>query len=291
VAKASIIWCGFWKPMADCSMPETRRFGSYEVTVLIDGVYRAPIEHLAHATSDAARDAAVAAWGAPTVDMDVNLFLLRSPDGVTLVDAGTGPFWGPQLGLGRAALAAAGVAPEDVVRVLVTHLHGDHALGLFTDAGAYFPNADVYAPKADLDVFGNAALKETVPAYRRGGFDIAPRLLASYGERVKPLEEGPVLPEIEAIAMPGHTPGHFGYLIGAGTERLLLWGDLVHAPALQLDDPDFCFIYDADAAIGAVSRRTIFARASGERWVASGGHVSGFVRVETAGDAWRFIPA
>lgn len=272
-------------------MPETKRFGSYDVTVLIDGVYKAPIEHIAHASSEAVRDAAVAAWGASTVDMDVNLFLLKGPDGVTLVDAGTGPFWGPQLGLGRAALAEAGVQPEDVVRVLVTHLHGDHALGLFADDGAYFPNAEIIAPKADLDFFGNSALKETVPTYRRGGFDIAARLLASYGKRVRPVEEGPVLPEIEAIAMPGHTPGHFGYLIGEGAEKLILWGDLVHAPALQLDDPDFCFIYDADAAQGARSRRSIFARASREGWTASGGHVSGFVRVEPAGEVWRLAPA
>ena len=272
-------------------MPDARRFGSYEVKVLIDGVYKAPIEHLAHASSEATRDAAVAAWGAPTVDMDVNLFLLKGPDGVTLVDAGTGPFWGPQLGLGRGALAAVGVQPEDVVRVLVTHLHGDHALGLFADDGVYFPKAEIFAPKPDLDFFGNTALKETVPPYRRGGFDIAARLLASYGERVRPVEEGPVLPEIEAIAMPGHTPGHFGYLIGEGIDRLVLWGDLVHAPALQLDDPDFCFIYDADAAQGAASRRSIFARASEDGWTASGGHVSGYVRVERAGEAWRFTPA
>lgn len=272
-------------------MPETRRFGSYDVTVLIDGVYKAPIEHLAHASSEAARDAAVAAWGGSTVDMDVNLFLLRGSDGITLVDAGTGPFWGPQFGLGRAALVEAGVQPEDVRRVLVTHLHGDHALGLFGEAGPYFPNAEIYAPKPDLDFFGNSALKETVPTYRRGGFDIAPRLLATYGERVRPVPEGPVLPEIEAMAMPGHTPGHFGYLIGEGEERLVLWGDLVHAPALQLDDPDFCFIYDADVAEGARSRRSIFARAAQERWVASGGHITGFVHVESAGNAWRISPA
>lgn len=272
-------------------MPEVRRFGAYTVSILIDGVYSAPVEHLAHAGNAAARDAAVAAWGAETVDMDVNLFLLEGPDGITLVDAGTGPFWGPQLGLGRAALAAQGVKPQHVVRVLLTHLHGDHALGLFDQSDAYFPNAEIFAPQADLDFFGNSALKDQVPAYRRGGFDIHKRLLSSYGGRVRPVEEGPLLPQIEAIAMPGHTPGHSGYLIGEGAERLLLWGDLVHAPSLQLEDPDVCFIYDADAAQGAASRRSIFARAAQERFAASGGHVSGFVHVERAGNAWRFAPA
>lgn len=272
-------------------MPDTRRFGSLQVTALIDGVYKAPIEHLAHASNEAVRDAAIAAWGAPTVDMDVNFFLLRGPDGVTLVDAGTGPFWGPQLGLGRAALAAAGVQPEDVTRVLITHLHGDHALGLFADDGPYFPRAEIFVPKPDLEFFGNVALKETVPVYRRGGFDIAARLLKSYGGRLTLVEKGPVLPEIEAVAMPGHTPGHFGYLIGTDAEKLLLWGDLVHAPSLQFDDPDFCFIYDANAAQGAESRRTIFQNASRNGWIVSGGHVSGFARVEEAGDVWRLVAA
>ncbi|MBB4101933.1 AidB family quorum-quenching N-acyl homoserine lactonase [Allorhizobium borbori] len=272
-------------------MTEARRFGPYEITTFIDGVYRAPIEHLAHATNAAVRDAAVAAWSGPTVDMDVNFFALSGPDGITLVDAGTGPFWGPELGLGRAALAAAGIEPGDVRRVLLTHLHGDHALGLFGEAGRFFPDADIFAPEPDLAFFSDAAVKETVPSYRRGGFDIAARLVATYGDRVKPISEGPVLRGIEAISMPGHTPGHFGYLIGEGAERLVLWGDLVHAPAFQLDDPDFCFVYDADPAQGAASRRSIFERAHREGWVASGGHVSGFVRVEKAGKGWRFVAA
>lgn len=272
-------------------MSGPRRFGSYDVSVFVDGVYRAPIGHLAHAVSDAVRDAAVAAWSAPTIDMDVNLFALSGPDGITLVDAGTGPFWGPELGLGRAALAEAGIRPGDVRRVLLTHLHGDHALGLFDEAGPFFPQAEVFAPEPDLAFFTNTALKETVPAYRRGGFDIAVRLLATYSDRVTRIGEGPVLPEIEAIAMPGHTPGHFGYLIGEGTERLALWGDLVHAPALQLADPDFCFIYDADSATGAASRRTMLARAADEGWIVSGGHISGFMRVAREGDAWSMTAA
>ncbi|MFD1745748.1 MBL fold metallo-hydrolase [Rhizobium helianthi] len=272
-------------------MNATRRFGPYDVTILIDGVYKAPKEHLHHAARLDKRDAAVAACDTPTIDMDVNFFVLSVPDGIMLVDAGTGPYWGPELGLGRAALKAAGISRSDVKRVLVTHLHGDHALGLFGDEGRYFPDAEIVVPEADLAFFTRTELKETVPANRRGGFDIAARLLEVYADRVTPVAEGPVLPGIELVSMPGHTPGHSGYLIGEANDKLVIWGDLVHAPSMQLDDPDFCFIYDADAALGAESRRRIFARAFEEGWVASGGHVSGFVRVERTGESWQFIPA
>ncbi|MCX8996683.1 MBL fold metallo-hydrolase [Rhizobiaceae bacterium BDR2-2] len=271
-------------------MTVSRRFGAYDVTIFIDGVYKAPVAHLAHAQSDARRDAAVEAWGRPTVDMDVNFFALAGPDGLMLVDAGTGPFWGPGLGHGRTAMAQAGIAPADVRRVLLTHLHGDHALGLFEETEPFFPEAEIFVPAVDLAFFTDLAAKETVPAIRRGGFDIAARLLDLYGDRVTRIGEGPVLPEIEAIAMPGHTPGHSGYLVGTGPERLVLWGDLFHTPDLQLADPDICFIYDADAALGAHSRRAILRRAAREGWSASGGHVSGFVRVEPAGETFRFVP-
>ncbi|MBB4006514.1 AidB family quorum-quenching N-acyl homoserine lactonase [Allorhizobium taibaishanense] len=272
-------------------MAEPRRFGRYDITTIIDGVYRAPIDHLHHASSPALRDGAVAASQVPTIDMDVNFFVLSGPDGITLVDAGTGPHWGPELGLGWAALETAGVGRSDVRRVLITHLHGDHALGLFGEAGRYFPEAEIIVPEADLAFFTDAALKETVPTYRRGGFEIAARLVETYGDRVRAMPEGPVADGIEMVSMPGHSPGHSGYLIGEGAEKLLLWGDLVHAPGLQLDDPDFCFIYDSDAAQGAASRRRIFVRASEEGWIASGGHVTGFVRMEKAGTRWRFVPA
>lgn len=256
-----------------------RRFGPYDVRLFIDGIYAAPVEHLAHVTSEARREAAVRGWGRPTVDMDVNMFTLAGPDGLTLIDAGTGPFWGPGLGKARAAMAQAGLVPGDVRRVLLTHIHGDHALGLLDGEGRYFPDAEIFAPAGDLAFFTDPAIRDGVPAHRRGGFDVAARIIAAYGERVKPLEAGPVLPGVEAIALPGHTPGHTGYLIGEGAERLMLWGDLVHKPDLQFADPDLCFIYDADAAAGAVSRHGLLRRAAREGWVVSGGHISGFIRI------------
>ena len=65
---------------------QTRRFGLYEVSILHDGFYEAPIDVLTHAAGPAARDGAIAAWGRPTLRIVVNCFLLRGPGGITLVD-------------------------------------------------------------------------------------------------------------------------------------------------------------------------------------------------------------
>ena len=70
---------------------QSRRIGAYEVSILHDGIFEAPLDVLIHAGGQAARDDAVARWSQPKVRIPVNCFALKSADGITLVDAGTGP--------------------------------------------------------------------------------------------------------------------------------------------------------------------------------------------------------
>ena len=95
---------------------QTRRFGLYEVSILHDGFYEAPIDVLTHAAGPAARDGAIATWGRPTLRIVVNCFLLRGPGGITLVDAGTGTAWGEAYGHARTALKSFGLTRESVDR-------------------------------------------------------------------------------------------------------------------------------------------------------------------------------
>ncbi len=122
---------------------QTRRFGLYEVSILHDGFYEAPIDVLTHAAGPAARDGAIATWGRPTLRIVVNCFLLRGPAASPSSIAGTGTAWGEAYGHARTALKSFGLTRESVDRVLITHLHGDHALGLFDGEAAYFPHARV----------------------------------------------------------------------------------------------------------------------------------------------------
>ncbi len=272
-------------------MSETwRRFGPYEVLTLVDGVFEAPLDVLIHAEGEAARDGAVTRWAKPKVRIPVNCFALKGADGITLIDAGTGPSWGEAMGHAPAAMAKAGIAPEQVERVLITHLHGDHALGLFDGERARFPNAEIIVPEADFGFFGDEANRAQTPQNRQGGFAITAAVKKHYGDRLHSAPAGSVRPGITLIPLPGHTAGHSGYLI-EGEESLLLWGDALHLSDLQASDPDIGFIYDFDAATACASRSAVLERAAREGWIVSGGHIEGFRRVIEKGTGYELTPA
>lgn len=271
---------------------QPRRFGLYDVSILHDGFYETSVDVLTHASGPAARERAVAEWARPTLRIVVNCFLLRGPDGITLVDAGTGTSWGEAYGHARTALAAMGIARDAVKRVLITHLHGDHALGLFDGDEPYFPNARILVPEADLSFFTDEAKQAQTPENRRGGFNIAATLLRLYGGRVEAIagsEEIP--PGIQMIPLPGHTHGQSGYLIEDDASSLLIWGDALHLETLQAADPDVGLVFDLDGATAAKTRRDILTQASREGWVVSGGHVDGFKAVRRVDDAFELVAA
>lgn len=271
---------------------QPRRFGRYDVSILHDGFYEASVDVLTHASGPEARERAVQAWGRPTLRTVVNCFLLRGPDGITLVDAGTGTSWGEAYGHARTVLDSLGIARDTVRRVLITHLHGDHALGLFDGDEPYFPNARILAPETELSFFTDEAKQAQTPENRRGGFAIATTLLRLYGDRIDAIagsEE--ILPGIRMIPLPGHTHGQCGYLIGDDAHRLLIWGDAVHLETLQTADPDVGLVFDLDGATAVTTRRDILARASREGWIVSGGHVDGFKTVRRVGDVFELVAA
>lgn len=268
---------------------QAHRFGGYDVITLLDGIFEAPSDVMIHQAGEAARSEAIARFGKPKISIDVNCFVLRGKDGITLVDAGTGSAWGPALGHARAALVAAGIQPEEVDRVLITHLHGDHALGLFDGEQPWLPRAEIIVPQADLGYYSDETKRAGTPDNKRGAFDITATLQRLYAGRIRPAAPGEVLPGIELIALPGHSFGHGGYLIGDGARALLLWGDALHLAEEQAADPDLGIVYDLDAAQAARSRREILERAAATGWAVSGGHITGFRQVRRQGAGFKLV--
>lgn len=273
---------------------QRRRVGACCVTALSDGSIELPAA--AHAGIDeATRDAVYRAEGRrPPFFSAINGFLMQWPDRTVLIDTGAGALMGPLLGRLRANLAAVGVVPATVDHVLLTHMHPDHIGGLVgEDETASFPRATLMADQTELEFWSDDRNLEVAPETVRDTFAIVRRNLAPYRDRTKPFRGGGmVLPGIEAVALPGHTPGHTGYLLRDSGESLLIWGDIVHAPEVQCARPEVTMVFDSDPARAVQTRRAVLERAVAEDLVVAGMHMSfpGFSRVARHGDAYRLQP-
>lgn len=273
---------------------QRRRVGVCCVTALSDGSIELPAAALA-GIDVAERDAIYRAAGRrPPFFSAINGFLLQWPDRTVLIDTGAGALMGPLLGRLRANLGAAAEVPAAVDHVLLTHMHPDHIGGLVGDDGTpSFPRATLMVDQTELEFWSDDRNLKAAPETVRDSFAIVRRNVAPYRDRTMPFRgSSAVLPGLEAVALPGHTPGHTGYLLSDGGERLLIWGDIVHAPEVQCARPEVTVVFDSDQAQAARTRHAILERAVAEDLVVSGMHMSfpGFSRVARHGNAYRLQP-
>jgi glyoxylase-like metal-dependent hydrolase (beta-lactamase superfamily II) len=144
----------------------------------------------------------------------INAFLVDEDDGLTLVDTTIGG-----RGAAKAILAAAAELARPIVRIALTHAHGDHVGGLDALA-AQLPDAEVAISTRDARLL--AKDKSTDP-----GEPPDAKLRGSYpGTKTRPtrtLSPGDRVGSLEVVAAPGHTPGHVALL--DTRDRTLIAGD------------------------------------------------------------------
>jgi len=271
---------------------QSRNIGDIDVTPVSDGVLTTSLDVVLGLDKSEAERLSSKKIGDP-VPIAVNAFLLKLRDKLVLVDAGSGNTMGPTLGKLPENLRTLGVAPEQIDVVLLTHLHPDHSNGLVDDNGqAIYPNAEVvlHAKEASfwLDRDPASGASERI---RR---NIAKSAVTTkpYRTRMRTVGEGEVLPGISALALPGHTPGHTGWLIESGKEALLIWGDLVHLAAVQVARPDTGLVFDVDPQVACATRRHMFDRVAADRLKVAGAHLDfpGFGTIVRTGPEFRFEP-
>jgi glyoxylase-like metal-dependent hydrolase (beta-lactamase superfamily II) len=276
------------------------RLGEITVVMIHDGmVFRAnPLEGLLVNQPASAVQAALEAAMLPTRNL-VNPYIvtfLETPRGVVAFDAGTGAGQLPAgTGLLPQNLAAAGIRPEDVTLICVSHFHGDHITGLTTaDNRPFYPNAEVAVPAAEWAWWSEEANAARSPQFQRGNFANTARRFGPLRARLRMFEDGQeIAPGIRAIATPGHTPGHCAFHVSSGREQLFVTADAAGRPELFLRHPGWHSVFDFDPVMAEQSRRRLFGRIAAERARMAAYHFNfpgtGFIAREA--DGFRFVPA
>ena len=229
-----------------------------------------------------------------TFYIPVNNFVIRRGGKVIMIDAGAGNTMYPTLGRLPGNLRAAGIDPNAVTHIVITHLHGDHANGLVDDAGnAHYPNAEIVVHEIEAD-FWMAPDGANDPDKVKGNRARTRINLKPYLDRIHRVRGTEDYLGFVPVVAPGHTPGHTCWLLTApGGGGFMALGDVVHVSAIQVSHPDAGMIYDLDKDLAVKSRKRILDMAASERLAIAGAHVNapGFGHIVRKGASFAFEPA
>jgi len=247
------------------------KISSYSAVALKDGAFEEPVDGKSFVIGqpNEAVGAVLKAGGAPAdhFEFSVQPLLVHAGDRVLLFDTGAGGLVGELAGKLPQSMMAAGETPASVTDIFISHVHGDHIGGLLTSAGALaYPNATIHISAPEWKFL--SGLKED-EAKNLLGVPQVSALVSALKRKVAAFEPGAdLLPGIvKAVELKGHTPGHTGYLIGSGSDRVLLIGDAMHSYVVSVRRPAWQVAYDGDKQLGATTRGALVksSAASGQR--------------------------
>lgn len=297
-------------------MSQFHRFkvGDFTCTVLNDGGREMPITRFfptvaADELEQALRDCGFAAELENGLDammtpmaFDVLHIDARDPNGEgeqILIDTGYG---NTDL---LDSMAAAGLDPNEVSSIMITHGDGDHigGMGQFANARFKLPKAawDLWGSESGLqrmvteftDVFGKFMPAEQVAQSAVGRRKHGQETLPSLSARIDLVEpEVEVLPGIRFVDAPGHRSDHMAVEISSNGETLLHIVDAFRH-AVQAAQPTWHSFVDSypDQTVATINK--LMTRAAEKNALVFGTHFPfpGLGRIEKDGSVFRWVDA
>jgi glyoxylase-like metal-dependent hydrolase (beta-lactamase superfamily II) len=237
------------------------------------------------------------------IQLGMRCLLIEHPSGPILVDTGAGNKenekfkdiygieneGGGRLTMLEDGLAQIGVRPSDIVLVINTHLHFDHAggntrLGANGAVEISFPNATYIIKRGEYEYATHPNERTAASYFGRNYTPIEAAGKVEFVSREKEIVKG-----IRVISTPGHTPSHQSILIESAGERAFYLGDLVPTHA-HLPLP-WIMGYDVEPLVTLETKRRILKQAVEEKWLLIFEHDAGvpWGRVEHDGKVYRLV--
>lgn len=274
--------------------------GNLKVTALFDGELGLP-RHDLLGISSAKADQLFADNFVPVdehnqIVTDFSAYLVQTPTQNILIDAGTAKCFGPSLGHVPENLEKAGLQPEQIDTILITHAHPDHLCGITQDGKMRYPHAKVYLAKEDVDYWTSAKNEAKADDFFKPLFKMTRDALKPYqqaGQLVAFSKTSFHVPNVELITTHGHTEGHSSYLIdGKNGQKFLGLGDVVHYAAVQFPYPEASYKPDTDFKRAIAVRKNIFEQAYQNQWWIGAAHVAfpGIGHIGKNAQGYHWIP-
>lgn len=236
------------------------KVGEIECSVLLDGASLLTLERFMGRFPDGTEEDYRQAFAEIGLKLEeasssMNILLAKIGDETILVDTGEGQDDTRPGGALLESMKLAGISPDDITLVVITHSHGDHVLGLLTAEGEpTFPNA-TYVISIEEMAFWQGRIE-------RGLLDQQAIIDMMKSKGLRHIEmDAEIMPGLRALPLPGHTPGQIGLQFESGSERLLHLADLLHSP-MQFTHPEWSPKFDADTNQSVPTRREALGKAA-----------------------------